>query len=33
MEEIEGQYDAKRERAKVRDFIVDQRLAELKGCL
>jgi transposase InsO family protein len=33
LEEIETQYDAKRERAKVRDFCIDRRLAELKGCV
>lgn len=32
-EEVEGRYDLKRERAKIRDFLADQRLAELKGCL
>jgi transposase InsO family protein len=33
LEEVEAQYDAKRERAKVRDFCIDRRLAELKGCV
>ena len=32
-EEVEAQYDLKRERARVRDFLADPRLAELKGCL
>jgi len=32
-EEVEGQYHLKHERAKVREFFADQRLAELKGCL
>lgn len=33
LEEVDTQYDAKWERAKIRDFCTDQRLAELKGCL
>jgi hypothetical protein len=32
-EEVESQYQLKQERAKVRHFATDQRLAELKGCL
>ena len=32
-EEVEAQYHLKQERAKVRDFCADQRVAELKGCL
>jgi transposase InsO family protein len=32
-EEVEGRYHLKHERAKVRDFSAEQRLAELKGCL
>lgn len=31
-EEVEANYHLKQERAKVREFGVDQRLAELKGC-
>jgi hypothetical protein len=31
-EEVEGQYQLKQERARVRRFTTDQRLAELKGC-
>jgi hypothetical protein len=27
LEEVEAQYDVKRERAKIRDFCTDQRLA------
>jgi transposase InsO family protein len=33
LEEVEAQYGAKLTRAKVRDFMTDQRLAELKRCL
>ena len=32
-EEVAAQYELKRERARVRDYLADQRLAELKGCL
>jgi transposase InsO family protein len=32
-EEVEGQYHVKHERAEVRVFCADQRLAKLKGCL
>lgn len=32
-EEVEAQYNVKTERTKIRDFLADQRLAELKGCL
>jgi hypothetical protein len=31
-EEVEAQYDGNRERAKVRSFLIDQRLTELKRC-
>jgi hypothetical protein len=32
-EEVEAQYNVKTERIPIRDFLADQRLAELKGCL
>jgi hypothetical protein len=32
-EEVAARYDLKRERVKIRDFLTDQRVAELKGCL
>jgi hypothetical protein len=32
-EEVEARYDLKREPAQTNNFIADQRIAELNGCL
>ena len=32
-EEVDARYDLKREPVSVRNFLADQRIAELKGCL